>query len=115
MLFVHCERRAASRADWTAGSSKEMRTAMMAITTSSSISVNPRRFLMIDGTFWERIRMGGNPNSSTTRAELGKPDDDKAAEGQGLVAGRDGRGCPGDPGQGDLRAAPRGEGPHTGF
>jgi hypothetical protein len=40
-LLVHWARRAASRAAWTAGSSREIRTAMMAITTSSSISVKP--------------------------------------------------------------------------
>src|SRR5262249_48285841 len=34
-------RRAASRAAWTAGKSKAIRTAMMAITTSNSISVKP--------------------------------------------------------------------------
>ena len=39
---MHCERRAASRAAWTAGKSSAIRTAMMAMTTSSSISVNPR-------------------------------------------------------------------------
>src|SRR3954469_20061528 len=41
-LLVHCMRRAASRAAWTAGNSRAIRTAMIAITTSSSISVNPR-------------------------------------------------------------------------
>src|SRR5205823_7867037 len=41
--LVHWERRAASRAAWTAGSSRAIRTAMIAMTTSSSISVNPRR------------------------------------------------------------------------
>ena len=39
---MHWARRAASRADCTAGSSKAIRTAMMAITTRSSIRVNPR-------------------------------------------------------------------------
>ena len=43
MLFVHWIRRAASRADWTAGSNSAINTAMMAITTSNSINVNPRR------------------------------------------------------------------------
>src|SRR6516162_7670374 len=42
-LLPHCARRAASRADWTAGSSRAMSTAMIAITTSSSISVKPER------------------------------------------------------------------------
>jgi hypothetical protein len=48
-LFWHCDRRAASRACWTAGNSNETRTAMMAITTKSSISVNP---LLRDGMEW---------------------------------------------------------------
>src|SRR5215471_2774213 len=41
-LLVHCARRAASRADCTAGNNRAIRTAMMAITTSSSIKVKPR-------------------------------------------------------------------------
>ena len=44
-LLVHCMRRAASRAAWTAGKSKLTRTPMMAITTNSSTSVNARRRL----------------------------------------------------------------------
>src|SRR4029077_15047282 len=36
-LLVHCARRAASRAAWTAGRSGAIRTAMIAMTTSSSI------------------------------------------------------------------------------
>src|SRR5262249_12978929 len=43
MLLVHWMRRAASRADCTAGSSKAISTAMMAMTTRSSIRVNPSR------------------------------------------------------------------------
>ena len=39
-LFGHCMRAAASRTFWTAGSNSPMRIAMMAMTTSSSISVN---------------------------------------------------------------------------
>jgi len=39
-LFMHLIRAAAARTFWTAGSSRPMRMAMMAITTSSSISVN---------------------------------------------------------------------------
>src|SRR5262245_54777354 len=35
-------RRAASRADWTAGKSRAISTPMIAITTSNSMSVNPR-------------------------------------------------------------------------
>src|SRR5262249_33826034 len=44
-LLTHCERRAASRAAWTAGRSRAIRTAMMAITTSNSIRVKPRRLM----------------------------------------------------------------------
>ena len=40
---MHEARRAASRADCTAGSKSEIKTAMIAITTKSSISVNARR------------------------------------------------------------------------
>ena len=43
MLFRHDERRADSRAAWTAGSSRATRMPMIAITTSSSTRVNPRR------------------------------------------------------------------------
>src|SRR5579884_4137067 len=42
-LLEHLARAAASRTFWTAGSSRPIRIAMMAITTSSSISVKPRR------------------------------------------------------------------------
>src|SRR5437879_2155698 len=48
-LFVHPMRRAASRADCTAGRRRPTRTAMMVITTSNSIRVNPR--LRRPGTF----------------------------------------------------------------
>ena len=43
MLLEHCIRRAARRAAWTAGSRRPMSTPMMLMTTSSSISVKPRR------------------------------------------------------------------------
>src|SRR3954471_20824391 len=43
MLLVHWIRRAASRAAWTAGRSRAISTAMMEMTTSNSIRVNPRR------------------------------------------------------------------------
>ena len=43
-LLVHWARRAASRALWTAGKSKAIKTPMIAMTTSSSIRVKaPRR------------------------------------------------------------------------
>src|SRR5262249_37944802 len=43
-LFSHLARAAASRTFCTAGSSRPMRMAIMAITTNSSIKVKPRRF-----------------------------------------------------------------------
>src|SRR5271166_2307808 len=42
-LFVHWMRRAASRADCTAGKSRAIKTAMIAITTKSSMRVKPLR------------------------------------------------------------------------
>jgi hypothetical protein len=42
-LFEHADRRAASRAVCTAGSKSPISVAMIAITTSSSTSVKPRR------------------------------------------------------------------------
>src|SRR5882724_10342818 len=41
-LLTHWMRLAAERAAWTAGSSRPIRTAMIAMTTRSSMSVNPR-------------------------------------------------------------------------
>src|SRR3954466_16264436 len=41
-LLTHWALRAASRAAWTAGSSRAIRTAMIAMTTSSSIRVKAR-------------------------------------------------------------------------
>src|SRR5262249_31326990 len=43
-LLTHWVRRAASRADCTAGNNRAIRTAMMAMTTRSSMSVKARRF-----------------------------------------------------------------------
>src|SRR5579872_4135144 len=43
MLLRHCVRRAASRAACTAGNKSEISTAIIAITTSNSISVKPVR------------------------------------------------------------------------
>ena len=44
MLLLHCARLAASRADWTAGRSRAISTAMIAMTTRSSIRVKAGRF-----------------------------------------------------------------------
>src|SRR5262245_36883787 len=49
MLFVHLVLRADSRAACTAGNNRPMRTAMIAITTSNSIRVKPRRELTVIG------------------------------------------------------------------
>src|ERR1700676_969625 len=50
MLFEHWVRRAASRADCTAGSSSEIRMPMIVITTSSSTRVKPQRRLVAGET-----------------------------------------------------------------
>src|SRR5262245_4364732 len=55
-LLTHWERRAASRAACTAGSSRAIRTAMIAITTSSSIRVKPRFILLIRKTPLEYVK-----------------------------------------------------------
>ena len=47
-LFWHDERRAASRTDWTAGSSRPTSVPMIAITIRSSMSVKPRATLPTD-------------------------------------------------------------------
>src|ERR1700733_14532571 len=49
-LLRHWLRRAASRAAWTAGSSRAMSVAMIAITTSNSIKVKPERLVRSDAT-----------------------------------------------------------------
>src|SRR5437588_12447000 len=61
MLLRHCERRAASRADCTAGRSSAARMAIIAITTRSSISVKPPGYLdagkFFDRGFWPAGRL----------------------------------------------------------
>src|SRR5262249_40475334 len=59
MLLTHWARRAASRAACTAGRSRAIRTAMMAITTSSSISVKPRGFLRAMGNSLRKEERAG--------------------------------------------------------
>jgi hypothetical protein len=48
-LFWQLRRAAASRTFWTAGSSRPIKIAMMAMTTSSSISVKPLERLVLVG------------------------------------------------------------------
>ena len=69
-LFYSSFRGAAFLTDWSAGKSNETRIAMMAITTRSSISVNPGRFgehMVLDPTktsetgsiwFWRTSQKG---------------------------------------------------------
>src|SRR6185369_11632382 len=63
-LFLHCDRRAASRACCTAGSSRATRTAMIAITTSSSINVKPRR--RMGHLPWKKDKKRGEQTRKTT-------------------------------------------------
>src|SRR5579875_1587705 len=67
MLFWHCILAAASRTFCTAGKSKPIRMAMMAITTNNSISVKARRLLM--GISWAG-RMGNNPGKKHEHTTL---------------------------------------------
>src|SRR3954463_11618699 len=71
MLLTHCIRLAASRAACTAGKSKAISTAMIAITTSSSIRVKARglrRALRIDWRLLVLEREAG----ITTRDQVGR-------------------------------------------
>jgi hypothetical protein len=52
-LLRHCNRRAASRAACTAGSKSAIKTAMIAITTNSSMSVKPFRLVVMARPFQE--------------------------------------------------------------
>src|SRR6476661_8447272 len=58
-LFWLDVRAAALRTFWTAGSSRPMRTAMMAMTTNSSISVKPRRVGTVGREEW--LTVVGSP------------------------------------------------------
>src|SRR5262245_57789762 len=59
-LLAHCTRAEASRTFCTAGKSKPIRMAMMAITTSSSINVKPRRW---DFHFMVKLLIRARENS----------------------------------------------------
>src|SRR4051794_29461339 len=73
-LLVHCERRADSRAACTAGRSRAIRTAMIEMTTRSSIRVKPRR--LIGGT--PRARGAGIRRLRTTYMTLSPSKDDES-------------------------------------
>src|SRR5262245_18775197 len=65
-LFWQLMRAAAARTFWTAGRSRPMSTAMMAITTRSSISVNAGLLRRRDmGTFLESTRMKSRGHTAT--------------------------------------------------
>src|SRR3954452_23556393 len=80
-LFEQDMRAAASRTFWTAGRSRPIRIAMMAITTSSSISVNPDRSRrMTDLPFRRSVRRrAAAPQPPPGREQAGGGGDDKAA------------------------------------
>src|SRR5947207_562848 len=84
-LFWHLVRDAASRTFWTAGTSRPIRTAIMAMTTSSSISVKPRRARMV---------LASSPGSNGTTLQLAAT----IVRGGGQTRGEAGRGkerpCP---------------------
>src|SRR4029079_8715274 len=70
-LFVHCARRADSRADWTAGNSSATRTPMMAITTSSSTRVKAGLGRDNMRESFEETRVGGQETGTTAISLLG--------------------------------------------
>src|SRR5262245_36946114 len=98
---MHCDRRAASRAACTAGSSRAIRTAMMAMTTKSSMSVNPRLARMDCSPAWpgtEQQRMYGRrvdrwpgqfvPTRIDESAEEDESDRNLHESGQAILDGR---------------------------
>ena len=73
-LLLHCMRAAASRTFWTAGSSRPMRMAMMAITTNSSISVKAaiRRNRRDTRVRDDRIKSLNREEANSQRAGVGE-------------------------------------------
>ena len=80
MLFVHCIRRAASRAACTAGKSKATSTPIIAMTTSNSTSVKPAF----------RVRASEREDSITVPFFDSRWIDERALPGavSGIVAGQ---------------------------
>src|SRR4051812_45279547 len=102
-LLMHWARRAASRAAWTAGRSRAIRTAMMAMTTSSSISVNPLRGRVM-------AKLPPSKMDKKTREESGRNCGRSRVDGTGGARGGGPVGCGEETrGAGDGRhgAAPR--------
>ena len=69
MLFAHCSRRPASRADCTAGNKSPVRVPMMAMTTSNSTRVNALRRgkLRIRHLLSRKVRKGPKSESPEAR------------------------------------------------
>src|SRR5262245_44735457 len=68
-LLEHFMRAAASRTFWTAGSSRPIRMAMMAMTTSSSISVNASRAMRPLKASIRHLRCGANEEKQRPSAQ----------------------------------------------
>src|SRR5690348_9149432 len=73
MLFLHCVRRAASRACCTAGRSSAIRIAMIAITTSNSINVKPKRFRNLAGMTGLHQLGNGKRNGNGASRKIEQP------------------------------------------
>src|SRR5258705_9523634 len=86
-LFEHFMRAAASRTFCTAGSNSPMRMAMMAMTTSSSISVNAERERVTERDIRRLLNEGCKsgdgrkqpPERGRSRLDPGRPDGDRPA------------------------------------
>src|SRR5207244_2936931 len=91
-LLAHLMRAAASRTFWTAGRSRPMRMAMIAITTSSSISVKPPRLFGL--TILELLGLTGLEMKDRSATQPGgdldaQPGLRVVASGHGLLVGDD--------------------------
>src|SRR3954447_9232217 len=101
-------REAASRTFWTAGSRRPMRMAMIAITTSSSISVKPRRVPVAargrKGSGVRTMRPLQQSGGTKKKRNLAAHDraDFEAQLGPGVVLGREGFLAPFAPGDADA-------------
>src|SRR5262245_57318616 len=67
ILFTHWARRAASRAAWTAGSRSAISTAMIAMTTRSSMRLKPRRRIGLSLTALPRWKREGWDEEARTQ------------------------------------------------
>src|SRR5262245_20380747 len=81
-LLVQLIRLAASRTFWTAGNNSPIRMAMMAITTSNSISVNPRRPVRPRDWSMTTPPTKGSGNDAPTNEPSGLPDPSETGLGE---------------------------------